>query len=56
MATSVEISKEFTYRVAAKIQAGENMVKEISMAAPSRRFATVSAVRRFKYTAATGTW
>lgn len=32
MATSVEISREFTYRVAAKIQAGENMVKEISMA------------------------
>jgi acyl-CoA dehydrogenase len=32
MATAVEISREFTYRVAAKIQAGENMVKEISMA------------------------
>ncbi len=32
MATLVEISREFTYRVAAKIQAGENMVKEISMA------------------------
>jgi acyl-CoA dehydrogenase len=32
MATLVEISREFTYRVAAKIQAGKNMVKEISMA------------------------
>jgi acyl-CoA dehydrogenase len=32
MATLVEVSREFTYRVAAKIQAGENMVKEISMA------------------------
>lgn len=32
MATLVEVSREFTYRIAAKIQAGENMVKEISMA------------------------
>jgi acyl-CoA dehydrogenase len=32
MATLVEVSREFTYRVAAKIQAGEIMVKEISMA------------------------
>jgi len=32
MATLVEASREFTYRVAAKIDAGENQVKEISMA------------------------
>ncbi len=32
MATLVEVSREFTYRVAAKIQAGESVVKEISMA------------------------
>ncbi|MBW1784443.1 MAG: acyl-CoA dehydrogenase family protein [Deltaproteobacteria bacterium] len=32
MATQVEASREFTYRVAAKIGAGENQVKEISMA------------------------
>ncbi len=32
MATLVEISREFTYRVAAKIGAGMNAVKEISMA------------------------
>jgi acyl-CoA dehydrogenase len=32
MATLVEVSKEFTYRVAAKIQSGEPAVKEISMA------------------------
>ncbi len=32
MATMVEVSREFAYRIAAKIQAGENMVKEISMA------------------------
>lgn len=32
MATLVEVSREFTYRIAARIQAGENMVKEISMA------------------------
>ncbi|MDY6825014.1 MAG: acyl-CoA dehydrogenase family protein [Thermodesulfobacteriota bacterium] len=32
MATMVEASREFTYRVAAKIDAGENQVKEISMA------------------------
>ncbi len=32
MATLAEASREFTYRVAAKIGAGENQVKEISMA------------------------
>jgi acyl-CoA dehydrogenase len=32
MATLAEVSREFTYRVAAKIDAGENQVKEISMA------------------------
>ncbi len=32
MATLVEASREFTYRVAAKIDAGENQLKEISMA------------------------
>ena len=32
MATLVEVSREFTYRVAAKIGAGCNQVKEISMA------------------------
>ena len=32
MATLVEASREFTYRVAAKMNAGENQVKEISMA------------------------
>ncbi|MDY0222853.1 MAG: acyl-CoA dehydrogenase family protein [Desulfobacterium sp.] len=32
MATQVEVAREFTYRIAAKINAGENMVKEISMA------------------------
>ena len=32
MATLLEASREFTYRVAAKINAGENQVKEISMA------------------------
>ena len=32
MATLIEVSKEFTYRVAAKIDAGENQIKEISMA------------------------
>lgn len=32
MATMVEVSREFTYRIAAKIQAGENAVKEVSMA------------------------
>jgi len=32
MATLVEVSREFTYRVAAKIGAGLNQVKEISMA------------------------
>jgi acyl-CoA dehydrogenase len=32
MATFLEASREFTYRVAAKINAGENQVKEVSMA------------------------
>jgi len=32
MAVLVEVSKEFTYRIAAKIQQGENMLKEIAMA------------------------
>jgi acyl-CoA dehydrogenase len=32
MATLVEASREFTYRIAAKINAGEDQVKEISMA------------------------
>jgi acyl-CoA dehydrogenase len=32
MATLVEVSREFTYRIASKIQAGLNQVKEISMA------------------------
>ncbi|MDQ7781439.1 MAG: acyl-CoA dehydrogenase family protein [Desulfomonilaceae bacterium] len=32
MATMIEVSREFAYRMAAKIQAGENKVKEISMA------------------------
>lgn len=32
MATLVEVSREFTYRVAARMQAGENAIKEISMA------------------------
>jgi len=32
MATLVEISREYTYRVAAKINAGLNQVKEVSMA------------------------
>ncbi len=32
MATLVEASREFVYRVAAKINAGENQIKEISMA------------------------
>jgi acyl-CoA dehydrogenase len=32
MATLVEVSREYTYRVAAKIGAGENQVKEVSMA------------------------
>jgi acyl-CoA dehydrogenase len=32
MATLVEVSREYTYRVAARIQAGENMTREIAMA------------------------
>jgi len=32
MATLVEVSKEFTYRVAAKIDSGINQIKEVSMA------------------------
>ena len=37
MATQTEASTEFTYRVAARIAAGENVVKEVSMA---KNFAT----------------
>ena len=37
MATDVEASREFTYRVGARIQAGENVIKEVSMA---KNFAT----------------
>jgi acyl-CoA dehydrogenase len=32
MATLVEVSREFSYRIAAKIDAGLNQIKEISMA------------------------
>ncbi|MFH0845507.1 MAG: acyl-CoA dehydrogenase family protein [Pseudomonadota bacterium] len=32
MATLVEVSREFVYRIAAKIDAGKNQIKEISMA------------------------
>ena len=37
MATQIEASKTFTYRLAAKIQAGKSVIKEISMA---KNFAT----------------
>ncbi|MCH8544402.1 MAG: acyl-CoA dehydrogenase family protein [Alcanivorax sp.] len=37
MATDVEVSREFTYRIGARIQAGENVIKEVSMA---KNFAT----------------
>jgi len=37
MATQIEASKAFTYRLAAKIQAGKSVIKEISMA---KNFAT----------------
>lgn len=37
MATQIEASKAFTYRLAAKIEAGKSVVKEISMA---KNFAT----------------
>lgn len=37
MATQIEVSKEFTYRLAAKIAAGKSVIKEISMA---KNFAT----------------
>lgn len=40
MATAVEISREYTYRVAAKMQAGETVIKEVSMA---KNFATQTA-------------
>lgn len=42
MATQVEVAREFTYRVAARIAAGENCIKEISMA---KNFATSVADR-----------
>jgi acyl-CoA dehydrogenase len=32
MATLVDASREYVYRIAAKIDAGENQIKEISMA------------------------
>ena len=32
MATRIEVAREFNYRLAARIQAGENIVREISMA------------------------
>ena len=32
MATRIEVSREFTYRVAAKMNAGEQQIKEVSMA------------------------
>lgn len=37
MATQVEVAKEYTWRVAAKMQAGDDVVKEVSMA---KNFAT----------------
>jgi len=37
MATEIEASREFTYRVAAKMAAGQNCIKEVSMA---KNFAT----------------
>lgn len=37
MATQIDVSREYTYRVAARIQAGENCIKEVSMA---KNFAT----------------
>lgn len=40
MATAVEISREYTYRVAVKMQAGETVIKEVSMA---KNFATQTA-------------
>lgn len=40
MATALEVSKEFTYGVAAKLQAGKDVVKEVSMA---KNFATQTA-------------
>lgn len=42
MATQLEASKEFTYRVAARIGAGESVVKEVSMA---KNVATVASDR-----------
>lgn len=40
MATALEISREYTYSVAAKMQAGKSVVKEVSMA---KNFATQTA-------------
>lgn len=37
MATQLDVSREYTYRIATRIQAGENCIKEISMA---KNFAT----------------
>ncbi|MFH1885148.1 MAG: acyl-CoA dehydrogenase family protein [Pseudomonadota bacterium] len=51
MATQLEASKEFTYRVASKISAGENQVKEVSMAknfaCKAADFVTFEAVQIF---------
>ncbi|HLR17138.1 MAG TPA: acyl-CoA dehydrogenase family protein [Alcanivoracaceae bacterium] len=40
MATALDISREYTYRVAQKMQAGETVIKEVSMA---KNFATQTA-------------
>ncbi|MBV7571990.1 acyl-CoA dehydrogenase family protein [Pseudomonas sp. PDM32] len=42
MATALEVSREFTYRQAAKMEAGQSVIKEISMA---KNFATDTADR-----------
>jgi acyl-CoA dehydrogenase len=42
MATALEVSREFTYRQAAKVAAGQSVIKEISMA---KNFATDTADR-----------
>jgi acyl-CoA dehydrogenase len=42
MATALEVSREFTYRQAAKMAAGQSVIKEISMA---KNFATDTADR-----------
>lgn len=51
MATQVEVSREFTYRVAAKMAAGENCIREVSMAknmaTKTSDFVTYEAVQIF---------